>query len=92
MLARAAELGGSHFLPRNGRFQSVAPAFPSDLRREADWAQADEETTPAVKRENGRRRAFSGSAKLRFRVLTRSGDYTRLFLKKEVISTFSNFT
>jgi hypothetical protein len=76
MLARVATLGRSHFLPRNGRFQSLAAAFPSDLRRETDLAQADEETTLAIKRENGRRRAFLGSAKSRFRVLTRSGDYT----------------
>jgi len=72
MLARVAEFGRSHFLPRNGRFQSLAAAFPSDLRRETDLAQADEETTLAVKRENGRRRAFLGSAKSRCRVLTRS--------------------
>jgi hypothetical protein len=56
---------------------SLAAAFPSDLRRETDFAQADEETALVVKRANGRRRAFFGSAKWRVRVLTRSDDYTR---------------
>jgi len=92
MLARVAEFGRSHFLPRNGRFQSLAAAFPSDLRRATNLAQADEETTLVVKREKVRRRAFLGSAKSRFRVLTQSGDYTQGFLKTEIISAFSTLS
>jgi hypothetical protein len=80
MLARVAEFGRSHFLPRNGRFQSLAAAFPSDLRRETDLAQADEETTLAVKRENGRRRAFFGLGKVAVSRFDAIGDYTRRFL------------